>query len=52
VSGAGEGVSISISCKINQIPIEKDPKLVSLSRNVLKPITRHTPSVEIPNHLK
>jgi hypothetical protein len=26
--------------------------LVSLSRNVLKPITRHTPSVEIPNHLK
>ena len=52
VSGAGEGVSISIACKLNQIPIQKDLKLVSLASNVLKPITRHTPSREIPHHLK
>ena len=52
VSGAGEGISVSLSCKLNQIPIQKDLKLVSLSSNVLKPITGHTPSSEIPNHLK
>jgi hypothetical protein len=43
---------VSIACKLNQIPIQKDLKLVSLTSNVLKPITRHTPSREIPHHLK
>lgn len=52
VSGAGEGISISVSCLVNDIPIQKDNRLVSLTTNTLKPITRHTPTSEIPNYLK
>lgn len=52
VSGAGEGVSVSLSCLVNDIPIQKDNRLVILTTNSLKPITRHTPTKEIPNYLR
>ena len=52
VSGAGEGVSISISCLKNNIPISLDKRLESLTKRVLKPITRHTPTNEIPDYLR
>jgi hypothetical protein len=52
VSGAGEGVAVTLSCKINDIPISKDLRLETLTINTLKPITRHTPPKEVPNHLK
>ena len=52
VSGAGEGISVSVSCLVNNIPISKDLRLVTLAQNTLKPITRHTPTMEIPRYLK
>jgi len=52
ISGAGEGVSISISSLVNNIPLSKDIRLVTLTSNSLKPITRHTPTNEIPDYLK
>jgi hypothetical protein len=52
VSGAGEGISIAISCLKNDIQISRDLRLSSLLNNVLKPITQHTPESEIPDYLK
>ena len=52
VSGAGEGVSVSVSCLVNDIPLSFDKRLSILTKNTLKPITRHTPTNEIPNYLK
>jgi len=52
VSGAGEGISVSVSCLVNGISLQKDRRLMSLTTNTLKPITRHTPTSEIPNYLK
>jgi hypothetical protein len=52
VSGAGEGVSVSIASLINGIPLSKDLRLVTMTTNTLKPITRHTPSSEVPDYLK
>jgi len=52
VSGAGEGVSISASCLKNNIPISLDMRLETLTKNTLKPITRHTPRNEVPPHLR
>lgn len=52
VSGAGEGISISLSCLKNDIPISLDKRLETLTKNVLKPITRHTPTKNIPNYLR
>jgi hypothetical protein len=52
VCGAGEGISISISCLKNNIPINKDLRLVTLLKNVLKPITGHIQNDEIPDYLK
>lgn len=52
VSGAGEGISISVSCLVNNILISKDLRLVTLTKNTLKPITIHTPTIEIPRYLK
>ena len=52
VSGAGEGISVSVSCLVNDIPISLDKRLVTLTTNTLKPITRHTPSKEVPDYLK
>lgn len=52
VSGAGEGVSVSVSCLKNNIPIELDRRLMTITERSLKPITRHTPTKEIPDYLK
>ena len=52
VSGAGEGISISLSCLKNDIPISLDKRLEILTKNVLKHITRHTPTKDIPNYLR
>jgi len=52
VSGAGEGVAISVSCLKNNIPIGLDKRLVSITNRTLKPITRHTPTKDIPEYLK
>ena len=52
VSGAGEGVSVSASCLKNNIPIGIDKRLESLGKRCLKPITRHTPPIEVPPHLR
>ena len=52
VSGAGEGVSVSVSCLKNGIPISLDRRLLTITQQTLKPITRHTPTKEIPNYLK
>ena len=52
VSGAGEGVSIAASCLKNNIPIEFDKRLDLLTKPTIKPITRHTPTREIPLHLR
>jgi hypothetical protein len=52
IVGAAEGISIAISCLKNGIPIQKDLKLESLLKNVITPITRHTPEDKIPEYLK
>lgn len=51
VVGAGEGISISLSCLKNNIPINRDLRLTTLLVNVLKPITEHTPKEELPDYL-
>ena len=52
VSGAGEGVSVSVSCLKNDIPLSMDMRLETLTKNTLKPITRHTPPNEVPSYLR
>jgi hypothetical protein len=52
VSGAGEGVSISASCLKNNINVGLDRRLEVLLKNTLQPITRHTPSKDIPSYLR
>lgn len=52
IVGAGEGISVSVSCLLNQIPVQKDMRLVSLFGNVVHPITNHTPINRIPEYLK
>lgn len=51
VVGAGEGISISLSCLKNNIPINRDLRLTTLLVNILKPITEHTPKEELPDYL-
>jgi hypothetical protein len=52
IVGAGEGISIAVSCLKNDIPIQKDMRLVSLLKNIIYPVTRHTPENQIPDYLK
>jgi len=52
ISGAGEGVSITMSCVENSINVGLDKRLSLLLKNYVKPITRHTPTAEIPNYLR
>jgi hypothetical protein len=52
VSGAGEGISINIACKVSKTPIQRDKNLYDKLKNLIKPITRHTPTSEIPIYLR
>lgn len=52
ISGAGEGISLSIASHITKTPIQRDNDLYEKLRGGLKPITRHTPSADIPFYLR
>ena len=52
VSGAGEGVSIAASCLKNNIQISLDKRLETLLKSSVTPITRHTPTKDLPEHLR
>lgn len=52
IVGAGEGISISVSCLKNNIPIQFNKRLSSLLMNVIYPVTEHTPLDKIPDYLK
>lgn len=52
VSGAGEGISISIASQLSGNKIQKDSRLATLTNNSIKPITRYTPSNQRPDFMK
>lgn len=52
VRGAGEGVSIALSCKLSGTKITKDARLSTLTNNIIRPITKYTPSDQRPDFMK
>jgi hypothetical protein len=53
ISGAGEGISIQISCKSANIEIQRDLELYSLLEGKMISISRiHTPRHLWPNWMK
>lgn len=49
VSGAGEGISIQVSCKLANIDIQKDTVLYDMLKDKMLSISKHTPRNLWPN---
>ena len=52
VSGAGEGISIALASKLSGNSINRDGRLSTLTNNIIRPVTRYTPSHLRPDFMK